>query len=140
MEVISLLVKAFDRGMSLKKREKPVLVFPKTEKVEKVDRRSYHEQPAIKVSRPKEPKSERRERYRYGDIDMVEISPERRHRKEKVYYTDARTERKERPKSTSYPDRRGSLYYLDEEEKRQRRRIDEEPIVIIAEPTRRYRR
>src|SRR5262249_1956523 len=92
-----------------------------------------------KTSRKKEYVVDGRPRERYVDVNMVEITPgsSRRDRREKVYYND-KSERKERPKSVSYPDRKGSLYERDEEEKRRRKVYEDQPIVIVAEPTRRY--
>jgi len=128
MEVISLLVKAIDRGMVFTK--KPLVVAPvetvQVEKLERSPRKEYS-------SRRKEYPEERR--YRSGDVEIVEIVPSSRYesKKDKAYHTD-RAERKERPKSVLYPERRGSLYYKDEEEKRRRRQYEQEPIVIVAEP------
>lgn len=144
MEVITLLVKAIDRGLVLSKREKPVVVAaPKPEKVEveKIDR-SYYQQPRVEyVSRRKEHPEERR--YRQGDVEIVEIVPVPRRdtNKDKVYQSDRgeerpKYERKERPKSLIYPEHKGSLYQRDEEEKRRRRQYEQEPIVIVAEPRR----
>jgi len=138
MEVISLLVKAINQGLVLNK--KPVIHTPvENVEVEKIERPSHHQVRKEYVSRKKEYPEERR--YRQGDVEIVEIVPSSRHegRKEKVYYTDrpedrSKYERKERPKTVIYPERRGSLYYKDEEEKRRRRQYEQEPIVIVAEP------
>lgn len=140
MEAVSLLVKAFDRGLVLNK--KPLILTPiENVEVEKIERPSHTQVRNEHVSRRKEYPEERR--YRQGDVEIVEIVPASRHegRKEKVYYTDraedrSKVERKERPKTVIYPERRGSLYYKDEEEKRRRRQYEQEPIVIVAEPKR----
>ncbi|KEF60188.1 uncharacterized protein A1O9_05038 [Exophiala aquamarina CBS 119918] len=128
MEVISLLVKAIDRGMVFNR--KPLVHAPvENVEVEKLDRSPRKEHSSRKKEYPEE------RRYRSGDVEIVEIVPSPRYesKKEKTYHTD-RTERKERPKSVIYPERRGSLYYKDEEEKRRRRPYEQEPIVIVAEP------
>ncbi|KIX06017.1 uncharacterized protein Z518_03991 [Rhinocladiella mackenziei CBS 650.93] len=165
-KVIESLVKAFGRGLVLRvpkpvKPAAPVVLMPKVdkhdqyervEKIEKYDRPAYYPSRPdqdVKVYRKKEYHVDdrpRERRYREGDVDMVEIVPvsARRERKEKVYYGNRveerpRYERKERPKSVSYPERKGSLYERDEEEQRRRQRYEEQPIVIVSGP-RHYRR
>lgn len=142
MEAVSLLIKAVDRGMVLKKRS--AVVVPEKVEVEKIERTPHHssryESTTVKAPRRKEYSEEKR--YRDGDFNVVEIVPRRRNRDEKVYHSDrvedrSRYERRERPKSVIYPEeRKGSLYQRDEEDKRQRRRYEQQPIVIVAEPRR----
>jgi len=138
-EVINSLLKAWDHGLSLTKIKKPVIVMPQSPKRDAV------EAPKV-VSTSKEYVYEdsRRDR-RPRNYDVVEIIPSssRRDRRERPYRDDRgeerfRYERRERP--VSYHESKGSLYERDEEEKRRRQRYDEQPIVIIAEPTRRYAR
>lgn len=132
MEVISLLVKAFDRGFVLTK--KPLILTPiENIQVENPPRPSRHQPRKEHTSSRKEYPEERR--YRQGDVEIVEIIPaQHKSRKETVYYAD-KSDRKERPKSAVYHERRGSLYHEDEE-KRKRRQYGQEPIVIVAEPQR----
>ncbi|KAK5198583.1 hypothetical protein LTR96_008626 [Exophiala xenobiotica] len=138
-EVINSLIKAWDHGLCLNKTKRPIIVTPQTPKRDAV------EAPRI-VSTPKDYVFEdsRRDR-RSRNYDVVEIIPNssRRDRRERTYRDDRgeeryRSERRERP--VSYHESKGSLYERDEEEKRRRQRYDEQPIVIIAEPTRRYTR
>ncbi|EXJ89500.1 hypothetical protein A1O3_02567 [Capronia epimyces CBS 606.96] len=145
-EVISSLVKAFDRGMTLR-ASKPVVVTPTFER-ERLERADKTERPSSyspRTERRKEYHVEdqpRERRYRQGDVEMVEITPStaRRERREQVYRDRVdeqyRPERRARP--LSYMERKGSLYERDEQEKRQRRRYEEQPIVIVAEPPRRH--
>ncbi|KAL6244894.1 hypothetical protein RBB50_008422 [Rhinocladiella similis] len=140
-EVINRLIKAWDRGMTLSKAKKPIIVNSSktTEKHEKVE----IPKSATKAKEYfyEEPIRDRRTR----DYDVVEVIPNssRRERRERAYRDDrgeARYHyvRKERP--VSYHGSKGSLYERDEEEKKRRQRYDEQPIVIIAEPSRRYKR
>lgn len=141
-EVITDLVKAFDRGMNLK-ASKPVVVMSKGEKREKVERFEKIERVDRSPSHSTRPKEY--PVYRQDDYKIVEIVPNstRRERKERDGRGDRveeryRYERKERP--VSYVERKGSLYERDEEEKRRRQRYEEQPIVIVAEPRQRYTR
>lgn len=138
MEAVSLLIKAIDRGMVLKKR--PAVVVSRKVEADKIERTPYQSsrlESALKSPRPKEYTEERR--YHDGPVEIVERAP-RRQRIEQAYHSDrvgdrSRYERRERPMSVIYPEeRRGSLYLRDEEEKRQRRQYEREPIVIVAEP------
>jgi len=119
MEVISLLVKAFDRGFVLTK--KPLILTP----IENVSESRPSHSP--KKQYPEEG------RYRQGDVKIVEIIPasHNKSRKEKVYYPDHDEDRYKDERR----ERRGSLYYKDEEKRRQRQ-YEQEPIVIVAEPSR----
>ncbi|KAJ9608587.1 uncharacterized protein PV06_03465 [Exophiala oligosperma] len=139
--VIKELVKAWGRGMTLTKAKKPVIVNSSktTEKHERVE--IPKAAPKAKEHFYEEPVRDRRTR----DYDVVEVIPNssRRDRRERVYRDDRGEERyhyvrRERP--VSYHGSKGSLYERDEEEKRRRRGYDEQPIVIIAEPSRRYKR
>ena len=144
MEAVTSLIKAIDHKMVL--RKKPAVVVAGKVEVEKIDRAPHYSsrtEPTVKVVRKSEHSDERR--YRDGAFNILEISPRRHERSERVYQSGRtedrsrheRTERVERPKTVIYPSEgRGSLYQRDEEDKRQRRRYETEPIVIVAEPKR----
>ncbi|KIW15778.1 hypothetical protein PV08_05828 [Exophiala spinifera] len=134
-EVINRLIKAWDRGMTLSKAKKPIIVNPPTRNPER------HE----KVETPKAKEYFYDEPRRSRNYDVVEIIPNSSRRgRERVYRDDHGAEEryryvhKERP--VSYHGSKGSLYERDEEEKRRRQQYDQQPIVIIAEPSRRYKR
>lgn len=126
MEVISLLVKAFDRGFVINK--KPLV---EAVQVENLPRSSHYPAPKEYVSPKKQYPEERQ--YLQGDIKIVEITPHSQHksRKERIYYTDRDDDRSKAERR----ERRGSLYYKDAEKRRQRQ-YEQEPIVIVAEPSR----
>lgn len=144
-EVISSLVKAFDRGMSLR-APRPVVVTPTVgrERLERAERPSSYYSSRTERRKEYPVEHQPRERhYRQNDVDMVEIIPSsaRRERREQVYRdrVDERYRPERRTRPVSFMERRGSLYQRDEQEKKQRQRYEEQPIVIVAEPTgRRY--
>lgn len=136
MEVINLLTKAFDRGFVVQRRQNRPIIEMKGEKVE----RPFYEQTRKEPTSPRNENTEER-RYRQRDVEIVEITPSSR--RERI--TDnislanrAKYWRKEKPRSSISPERKGSLYYMDEEDRRRRRQYAQEPIVIVAEPRRRY--
>ncbi|KAL2441090.1 hypothetical protein ABEF95_011856 [Exophiala dermatitidis] len=157
-QVINSLVRAFDRGMIPRARN-PVVVTqvaptptqpstPRVQRGERVERTErpasyYHPRTERRREYPAEEYTPRATRYRSGDVQMVEIVPSsaRRERREQVYRDrlDERYRQPERrPRPVSYMERRGSLYHRDEQENKQRQRYEEQPIVIVAEPRRRY--
>ena len=137
-EAVTLLVKAFDKGMKLDSRrvvvdnaERPVRVVAPPSPVSP-SRRYVDERP-------------RERRYLQDDYETVEIKPHssRNDRRERTTYREERTEdrsryeRRERPKSVVY-EGKGSLFPQDEEERRRRQRYERQPVVIVAEPGQRY--
>lgn len=135
MEVISLLTKAFDRGLVLQRREKISVVETKGEKVESP---SYEQTRMESVPPGKENTKERR--YRHGDVEIVEIVPgSRRIRLRDISYDDRATRKWPRTERSYFPsDTKGGIYIRDKEEKRRRRQSEHEPVVIITEPPRGY--
>jgi hypothetical protein len=135
-EAVSLLIKAFDRGM---KTTSTRVVVDNT--------RKYETAKVISPASPSSP-SRRREyhvdgkrerRYIEDDYNLVEIKPasSRNDRRERTTYRGEKYERRERPKSMVY-EGKGSLFPLDVEEKSRRQQFDRQPVVIVAEPGQRY--
>ena len=131
-EVISLLVKAFDKGMKLESRRVVV---------DNIGRYETTERPVTASPSPVSP-SRRERRYVRDDYDTVEIQPHssRNERRERTTYRKERVEdrpryeRRERPKSMTY-EGKGSLFPRDEEERRRRQQqYDLQPVVIVAKP------
>ncbi|EXJ64139.1 hypothetical protein A1O7_00475 [Cladophialophora yegresii CBS 114405] len=152
-EAVSLLIKAFDKGMKttstrvvvdntreLQTTERPIKVVTPASPISPSRRRDYYVD-----ERPRE------RRYINNDnYEFVEIKPysSRNDRRERTTYRDERREeryrsererepRRERPKSLVY-EGKGSLFPQDVEEKSRRQHIERQPVVIVAEPGQRY--
>lgn len=117
-EVIRNLIKAFDRGLSLRSK-KPIISHDPNYYVKDRKERRYYDNDRG-----------------YGAEIVPASSKSRRERERQHYYKDG----KDRPRTTTVQDPRGSLYYFDEEAKQSRKRYDEDPVVIIAEPRRRVKK
>lgn len=140
-EAVTLLIKAFDKGM--------VTTTPRVI-VDNIKTQETHER-SVKVVSPASPSSSpsrrrqyyvdekpRERRYINDNYELVEIKPysSRSERKERTAYREERsryTDRRERPKSLVY-EGKGSLYSQDEEERRRRHQLERHPVVILAEP------
>ena len=131
-EAVSLLIKAFDKGMKTtatkvvvdnSRRLEPARVISPVSPSSPSRRREY-----ITDDRP------RRERQYIDDkeYEFVEIKPHssRNDRRERTTYRGEKYERRERPKYEG----KGSLFPQDVEEKSRRQQFDRQPVVIVAEP------
>ncbi|KIW73475.1 hypothetical protein PV04_01589 [Phialophora macrospora] len=149
-EAVSLLIKAFDKGM---KTTSTRVVVDNTREPQPIER------PIKVVTSPVSPISPsrrrdyyvderpRERRYLTDDFEVVEIKPHssRNDRRERTTYRDERREeryrteqpRRERPKSLVY-EGKGSLFPQDVEEKSRRQHFERQPVVIVAEPGQRY--
>ena len=125
-EAVSLLVKAFDKGM--KTTSTRVVVVSPASPSSPSRRKDYNVD-----QRPRE------RRYIDDDYEIVEIKPHssRNDRRERDTYRGERYERRGRPMSMVY-EGKGSLFPLDIEEKSRRQQYDRQPVVIVAEPGQRY--
>jgi hypothetical protein len=134
-EAVALLVKAFDKGMTLSSTRVVVDNSTRSRDAARIPspvspsrRREYHVD-----DRPRE------RRYHSDDYQVVEIKPHssRNDRRERTTYRGERYERRERPKSLVY-EGKGSLFPQDIEDRSRRQQYERQPVVIIAEPGQRY--
>jgi hypothetical protein len=136
-EAVSLLVKAFDRGMKLSAPRITVDQASGRDTTEKPIRVVSPHSP-VSPSRRREYIVDDRPRRHNDDYETVEIRPYSSRNERRERNTTYRDERTSRPRSTVY-EGKGSLFPQDAEDRLRRQRYERrEPVVIVAEPGQRY--